>query len=45
MNTKELLDELDSVIQKLKIKIVYYQVENEKLKKRITELKKFVKEQ
>jgi len=45
MNTKELLDELDSVIQKLKIKIVYYQVENEKLKKRIIELKKFVKEQ
>ena len=44
METKELLDELDSIIQKLKIKIVFYQVENEKLKKRIMELKKFVKD-
>ena len=45
MTTKELLDELDSVIEKLKLKIIYYQIENEKLKKRISELKKFVKEQ
>ena len=39
MTTKQLLDELDFVIQKIKMRLTYYQVENEKLKKRLRELK------
>lgn len=44
MNVEKILEELDDVIEKLKIKIIYYQTENTNLRKRINELKKFVKE-
>jgi chaperonin cofactor prefoldin len=44
MNDKELFIELDDIVEKLKMRIIYYQTENKNLKKRIEELKKFVKE-
>tara|TARA_Y100000114_G_C11724452_1_gene310190 strand:+ start:341 stop:478 length:138 start_codon:yes stop_codon:yes gene_type:complete len=44
MNTKELTEELDLIIEKLKLKLIYYQIENDRLKKRLSELKQFVKE-
>ena len=44
MKTEDLLLELDDVISKLKMRIIYYQTENKELKKRIEELKKYVKE-
>ncbi len=44
MNDKDLFIELDDVVKKLKMRIIYYQTENKQLKKRIEELKKFVKE-
>jgi len=44
MNDLEILRELDDVIIKLKQRIIYYQTENKDLKKRIAELKKYVKE-
>ena len=44
MKTETLLDELDEVINKLKMRILFYQTENQILKKRIEELKKYVKE-
>ena len=44
MNSEELLKELDDLIRRLKMRIIYLETENEKFKKRIIELKKFVKE-
>ena len=44
MKTEDLLLELDDVISKLKMRIIYYQTENKELKKEIEELKKYVKE-
>ena len=44
MNDKDLFIELDDVVEKLKMRIIYYQTENKQLKKRIEELKKYVKE-
>ena len=43
MKDSELLQELDEIVSKLKIRIIYYQTENADLKKRIAELKKYVK--
>jgi len=39
-----LIEELDELVEKIKMRISYYTTENEKLKIRIKELKKFVKE-
>lgn len=44
MKTEELLKEFDDTIQKLKLRIMFYQTENQDLKKRIAELKKYVKD-
>ena len=44
MNDFDLLTELDDIVSKLKIRIIYYQTENKQLKKRIAELKKYVKD-
>ena len=44
MNSEEILQELDDLIKRLKMRIIYLETENEKFKKRIVELKKFVKE-
>ena len=43
MKTESLLDELDEVINKLKMRILFYQTENRELRRRIEELKKYVK--
>ena len=42
MNINTLVQELDDVLEKLKLKIIYYQTENKELRKKITELKKYV---
>tara|TARA_Y100000401_G_C8282841_1_gene204431 strand:+ start:27 stop:170 length:144 start_codon:yes stop_codon:yes gene_type:complete len=42
--TEEIIDELNEVITKLKCRLIYYQTENKKLKEKIAELKKFVRE-
>tara|TARA_R110002012_G_scaffold64306_1_gene169009 strand:+ start:72 stop:212 length:141 start_codon:yes stop_codon:yes gene_type:complete len=39
----DLIKELDDVIYKLKLKIIYYQTENKDLKMRLKELKEYVK--
>ena len=44
MTDKELFVELDDIVEKLKMRVIYYQTENKELKRRIEELKKFVKE-
>ena len=44
MNSEQILKELDDLIRRLKMRIIYLETENEKFKKRIVELKKFVKE-
>ena len=44
MKTEEIIEELNEVISKLKIRIIYYQTENEKLKKTIKEMKKYIKQ-
>tara|TARA_R100000654_G_scaffold63690_1_gene90993 strand:- start:985 stop:1131 length:147 start_codon:yes stop_codon:yes gene_type:complete len=44
MKTSDLLLELDDVIFKLKMRVLYYQTENKQLRKKIEELKKYVKE-
>jgi hypothetical protein len=41
--TEDLLNELDDVISKLKMKILFYQTENKELRHRIKELKDYVK--
>jgi len=42
MNVKIILDELDDVINKLKLKLMFLQTENKDLKKKIIELKKYI---
>ena len=44
MKSDEIIVDLDDLVKKLKMRITFYETENEKLKKRIKELKKFVKE-
>ncbi len=44
MTDTELITELDDIISKLKMRIIFYQTENKQLKERIAELKKYVKE-
>ena len=44
MKDKELFEELDDIVKKLKMRIIFYQSENKELKRRIEELKKLVKE-
>ena len=44
MTDKELFIELDDIVEKLKMRVIYYQTENKELKRRIEELKKFVKQ-
>jgi len=44
MKTEELLIELDEAIKNLKMRIMYLQTENNKLRKRIAELKKCVRQ-
>ena len=44
MNVKIILDELDDIVNKLKLKIMYLQTENKDLRKKIIELKKYVEE-
>ena len=44
MLLKSILEELDEVINKLKLKIMYLQTENKDLRKKIIELKKYVEE-
>jgi len=43
MNTDELVEELNEIIKKLKMRLIYYQTENASLKKKISELKKYVR--
>ena len=42
MNIKSILDELDDIVNKLKIKIMFLQTENKELKKKIIQLKKYI---
>tara|TARA_Y100000361_G_scaffold117578_1_gene108755 strand:- start:165 stop:305 length:141 start_codon:yes stop_codon:yes gene_type:complete len=42
MNINSILVELDEVLEKLKMKIVFYQKENQQLKETIKELKLYV---
>ena len=43
-STSTIIEELDDVIFRLKLRLIYYQTENKKLRKRIDELKKCVRE-
>jgi len=42
MNIKNILTELDDLIEKLKMKIMYYQTENKELKIQIIKLKEYI---
>jgi len=42
MNINNILTELDEVIEKLKLKIIYLQSENTELKQRLIKLKQYV---
>ena len=44
MNVEELIEELETVVANIKMKIMYYQTENKELRRKIVELKKYVKE-
>ncbi len=44
MKVEELIEELDTVVANIKMKIMYYQTENKELRRKIVELKKYVKE-
>ena len=44
MKTETIIEELDDILFKLKIRLIFYQTENKKLRKRIEELKKCVKD-
>jgi len=44
MSVDELIEELNIIIHKVKMKMIFYQTENKELRKRITELKKIVKD-
>jgi hypothetical protein len=43
MTDIDLIKELDDIISKLKMRLIYYKTENSKLKKTITDLKDFVR--
>ena len=42
MDIKNILSELDDVIEKLKMKIIFYQTENKELKLKINQLKQYI---
>jgi len=42
MNINSIMLELDEVIEKLKLKIIFYETENKRLRKKIIELKQYV---
>lgn len=42
MDIKLIIQELDDIIEKLKMKIMYYQTENKELKIKINELKNYI---
>ena len=42
MNIKNILTELDDIIEKLKMKIMFYQTENKELKIQIMKLKEYI---
>tara|TARA_R100000654_G_scaffold71614_1_gene102789 strand:- start:913 stop:1050 length:138 start_codon:yes stop_codon:yes gene_type:complete len=44
MKTKEIIEELNDAITKLKMRLIWYETENKRLHDRIKELKKFVKD-
>ena len=44
MKSDEILKDLEELVQRLRLRLMYLQTENEKLKVRILELKKFVKD-
>jgi len=44
MKVEELIEELDTVVANIKMKIMFYQTENKELRRKIVELKKYVKE-
>ena len=44
MTDLEILKDLDDIVNKLKQRIIFYQTENKELKKRIKELKEYVKQ-
>ena len=43
MNIKSIITELDDIIDKLKVRIIYLQSENKDLKKKVNELKEYIK--
>jgi len=43
MNIKSIISELDDIIDKLKVRIIYLQSENKDLKKKVNELKEYIK--
>jgi len=44
MKSDEILKDLEELVQRLRLRLMYLQTENEKLKIRILELKKFVRD-
>ena len=44
MKSDEILKDLEELVQRLRLRLMYLQTENEKLKVRILELKKFVRD-
>jgi prefoldin subunit 5 len=44
MNSSQILKELDDLMEKLKMKIMYYETEIKELRSTIEKLKRFVKE-
>ena len=44
MSSEEILKELNDLCKRIMMRLIYLESENEKLRKRIVELKKFVKE-
>lgn len=42
MDIKNIIAELDDVIEKLKMKIIFYQTENKELKLKINQLKQYI---
>jgi len=44
MKSDEIIVEIEDLFEKIKMKLLYFETENIKLKKRIQELKKYVKE-
>ncbi len=43
MNTDEIVEQLNEIIEKLKMRLIYYQTENANLKQKIYQLKKYVR--